>query len=76
MKHISYFNRAMSSNDRRFARVFGKMGYQATDAVPDEPSKDDVVSLRETYEKVVGKRPFMGWDAETLAAKIAEAKDA
>lgn len=75
MKHLSYFNRAMSSNDRRFARIFGKMGYQASGAVPEEPTKEDLAALRETYEKIVGKRPFMGWDADTLAAKIAEAKN-
>lgn len=29
--------------------------------------------LRARYHEVFGKRPFMGWDAETLKAKIAEA---
>lgn len=35
---------------------------------------DDLSALRKQYQEVVGKRPFAGWDAETLAAKIAEAK--
>lgn len=76
MKHGSYFTRAMAAKDRRYARVFGKMGYETADLVPDEPTKDDLADLREAYEKVAGKRPFMGWDADKLAAKIAEAKRA
>lgn len=76
MKHGSYFTRAMKAKDRRYARVFGKMGYETADLVPGDPTKDDLADLRATYEKVVGKRPFMGWDAETLAQKIAEAKAA
>lgn len=74
MKHNSYFTRAMAAKDRRYARVFDKMGYETTDLVPEEPSKDDIADLRETYEKVIGKRPFMGWDAAKLAEKIAAAK--
>ncbi|MNE49420.1 hypothetical protein D3C80_1439370 [compost metagenome] len=27
MKHRGYMNRALRSNDRRFARILGKMGY-------------------------------------------------
>lgn len=74
MKHSGYFTRAMAAKDRRYARVFGKMGYETTDLVPEEPSNDDIADLRETYEKVVGKRPFHGWDATQLAEKIAAAK--
>lgn len=74
MKHNSYFTRAMAAKDRRYARVFGKMGYETTDLVPEEPSKDDIANLRETYEKVVGKRPFNGWGATQLAEKIAAAR--
>jgi hypothetical protein len=29
--------------------------------------------LRDEYERVLGKRPFNGWDADTLREKIAEA---
>lgn len=35
----------------------------------------ELPGLRAEYEKAVGKRPFMGWDADTLREKIAEAKD-
>lgn len=31
-------------------------------------------ALRKQYQEVIGKKPFAGWDAETLKAKIAEAK--
>lgn len=37
---------------------------------------DDLAALRKEYQKLSGKRPFNGWDAETLRSKIAEAKDA
>jgi len=39
-----------------------------------KPTDDDLAELRKVYEVKVGKRPFMGWDAATLAAKIAEAE--
>lgn len=37
------------------------------------PHSDDLAAVRDEYQRVVGKRPFMGWDAATLRAKIAEA---
>lgn len=40
-------------------------------AVPG--SGDDIAALRAEYEAKLGKKPFMGWDAETLNAKITEA---
>lgn len=36
-------------------------------------SDADLTSLRAEYEKVVGRRPFMGWDAGTLREKMAAA---
>jgi hypothetical protein len=35
---------------------------------------EDRAALRKQYQEVIGKKPFAGWDAETLKAKIAEAK--
>lgn len=35
MKHLSYFDRAMKSPDRRYLRIFEKMGYSA-EAEPEE----------------------------------------
>lgn len=37
------------------------------------PPVEDIASLRELYETVLGKRPFTGWNADQLKAKIAEA---
>jgi len=34
-------------------------------------ASDDVGALRDEYQARFGKRPFMGWDAETLRQKIA-----
>lgn len=33
----------------------------------------DIVALRAEYERVLGKRPFYGWDAATLRDKMAAA---
>lgn len=38
-------------------------------------TQNEVADLRAQYETAFGKKPFMGWDAETLRAKIAEAGD-
>ena len=76
MKHQSYYNRALRAQDRRFARVFEKMGYSTRDMVSAEPVADDdeITALRAEYQDVVGKKAFHGWDAGTLRDKIAEAK--
>ena len=42
---------------------------------PPAENKADIADVRAEYERVVGKRPFHGWDAETLKAKIAEHDD-
>lgn len=34
---------------------------------------DDLTTLRAEYLALLGKKPFNGWDAATLTAKIAEA---
>ena len=36
-------------------------------------SADDRAPLRAEYQAKFGKKPFHGWDAETLKAKLAEA---
>lgn len=72
----SYMTRALKSRDPRYARVLRKMGYAEprTAAADPAPSlEDEMRALREEYEAVMGKRPFMGWDAETLRWKIAAA---
>ena len=73
MKHQSYFTRALKAKDPRFARIFAKMGYQTTDLVADDQG-DDLSDLRKLYQKVVGKKAYHGWDADTLKDKIAAAE--
>lgn len=76
MKHQAYFTRALKANDRRYARVFEKLGYRTTDLVASDDAPMDIHALRDLYEQVVGKKPFNGWDAETLSDKIAEKRAA
>lgn len=38
------------------------------------PKTEDLAPLRAEYEATVGRRPFMGWDADTLRQKIADHK--
>lgn len=74
MKKSGYMDRAMRSSDPRFARILGKLGHVArSDIVAQEP--DELADLRAEYHEVVGKKPFNGWDADTLRAKIVEAKE-
>lgn len=71
MKSNKYMDRALRSRDRRYAHILGKLGYERSDMRARTP--DDTASLRAEYQRLVSKRPFMGWDAATLKAKIAEA---
>lgn len=74
MKNSGYMDRAMKASDPRYARILGKLGHVArSDMVTQEP--DELAELRAEYQEIVGKRPFNGWDADTLRAKIAEAKE-
>lgn len=34
---------------------------------------DEMSDLRADYERVMGKRPFMGWNADTIRAKMGNA---
>lgn len=38
-----------------------------------DPAGGDLAALRVEYEQKIGRKPFMGWDAAALRAKIAEA---
>jgi hypothetical protein len=76
MKSLSYMDRALRAQDPRYARILGKLGYGRRDMRAREPldPEEELKALREEYQDVVGKRAYHGWDAETLKAKIAEAK--
>lgn len=78
-QHNGYMDRALRARDPRFARILGKLGYKRRDMVAADPSVDELpvdemAVLREEYQAAVGKRPFNGWDADTVRAKIADAK--
>ena len=62
---------AASASNSRALIAIGK-----AKAAPDDDNAPDLADLRNEYQQLSGKRPFHGWDAETLQAKIAEAKDA
>lgn len=75
MKKNRYMDRALAARDPRFARVLGKLGYERRDMVAAAPEGvDDIAAVRDQYERVLGKRPFNGWDVATLRDKIAAAK--
>lgn len=63
---------------KRYAKILNKLGrgtYMTRDMQAAEQRDDDELSrLRAEYQDVVGKRPFHGWDADTLREKIAEAR--
>lgn len=68
----NYADRMMRARDPRFAKIAAKMGYQRRD-MRAAPPEDVMPALRSEYERVIGKRPFMGWDEATLRDKIAAA---
>lgn len=83
-KNNGYMDRALQSSDPRYARILGRLGYERRDmaALGGNPVKaaipqhDEITLLRAEYERVLGKRPFMGWDESKLREKIAEAEAA
>jgi len=74
-KNSSYMTRAMTHRDPRFARILGRLGYEGRALAAEEPKPDELAILREQYQAALGKRPFMGWDADRLRLKIAEAQE-
>lgn len=40
---------------------------------PNSNTSPDLDQLRADYKELIGKRPFHGWDAATIQAKIDEA---
>jgi len=79
MKFDGYYHRAMKAADRRYRQAFERMGYGRRDLraaeAPKPAEPDEMAALRAEYERVFGKRPFMGWDAEALRQKMAEATE-
>lgn len=62
---------------RGHARVLAAIGKARPAGGQEKPkavSHDPMALLRAEYERVVGKRPFLGWDEKKLRDKIAVAK--
>lgn len=86
----NYMTRAMNARDPRFAKIATSLGYGRRDMVAADPldhdgdgkkggsskpaASDELTETRAEYERVLGKRPFMGWNLDTLRLKIAAAK--
>lgn len=82
MNKSTYMQRALQSSDKRYATILEKLGYGNTAMKTEEPKKEIVVDvpkptlqeLRVVYEKLVGKKPYYGWDEAALIEKIEKAK--
>lgn len=85
-KALTYRTRRLVAGDLfearpRDARLLVAIGKARDAAVGAQPVRKPapaantaVAPLRAEYERVVGKKPFNGWDAATLQEKIAAAK--
>jgi len=51
---------------------FAKVTAKEVETEAGEGEKDDLAEARKDYADVFGKKPFNGWNADTLRAKIAE----
>lgn len=81
-KDLTYATRRLKADDafeasRSDARVLTALGrarlVEGEVKKPAPAPADERDALRAAYQTKVGKRPFMGWDADTLRAKIAAA---
>lgn len=80
---MTYATRRLVAGDafeahRQHARVLVAIGKaRHADEKPARPAtvpaQDEMTMLRAEYQRLVGKKPFGGWKADTLRAKIAEA---
>lgn len=72
---MSYAERAMKTNDRRYQNIYRKLGYRTRDMRAERSQAvEDMQELRAEYKELYGKRAYHGWDAETLKQKISEYK--
>lgn len=66
-----------TTRDAKVLAAIGKARYQtvdgrATETVSPVRAEDERPALRAAYAQKSGKKPFAGWDAATLKAKIAD----
>ena len=81
-----YYRTRMLKPGERFeakpaaARLFAKVGrarhadapaVEAAPALPKMPPHNAITLARAEYERVFGKRPYMGWDEAELRQRIA-----
>lgn len=64
---------ARTSGDARALAAVGRARYATQDGKAPPKPEDERPALRQQYHQALGKKPFAGWDADTLRAKIAEA---
>lgn len=74
-RSMTYATRRLKAGDeftasRRDADLLVRIG-RAEYAAP-KPPVDELAEVRREYERVVGKRAYHGWDADTLRDKIAQ----
>lgn len=74
-KDLMYATRRLKADDgfeasRSDARVLSALGRARLVEEPTPEPVDERVALRAAYEDKFGKRPYMGWDAETLREKV------
>jgi hypothetical protein len=63
--------------DMQAAAVIGPVVHESDiDDTPTLPSSDEIAALRAEYKRIVGTRPFHGWDAAALRERIAKARGA
>lgn len=80
---MNYRERAERHSDPRYARILDKLKPRRAESAPaiqetvqvatpvatEEPS-DEIKQLRADYQGLLGKRPYHGWDADELRARI------
>jgi hypothetical protein len=77
-KPFTYGTRRLVADDlftartRADARALIALGRAAPAPSDGDDGDDEMTTLRAEYLTVMGKRPFNGWDADTLKQKIAE----
>ena len=77
---MTYGTRRLRPNDefpasRRDADLLRRLGRARYAETAAPAPAEDMTELRRDYERIVGKRPFPGWDADELKRRMAEAKD-
>lgn len=65
MKHQSYLNRALKARDPRYARIFGKLGYDVS-ALTSADAEPDPIQIPDGWRE-------LAWPAlKSLAASVSD----